>query len=74
MRELTRPNNYSVIEGSDIELPITTEDENIIEGLELTEEIRKKAIDNIQKSIFVDKEGNKYSAIQKYEKENPSVS
>ena len=27
VRELTRPNNYSVIEGSDIELPITTEDE-----------------------------------------------
>lgn len=47
-------------------------DEDIIKGLTLTKDIRKQTIDNIQKPIYTDKDGNRYSAIQKYEKENPA--
>jgi len=47
-------------------------DADLIKGLTLSKELRKLTIDNIQKPVFTDKEGNKYSAIQKYEKENPA--
>ena len=39
--------------------------------MNVTPAIRKLAVENIQKPVFTDKEGNKFSAIQKYEKENP---
>lgn len=45
--------------------------EKLFADMNVTPVIRKLAVENIQKPVFTDKEGNKFSAIQKYEKENP---
>jgi hypothetical protein len=45
--------------------------EKLFADMNVTPAIRKLAVENIQKPVFTDKEGNKFSAIQKYEKENP---
>lgn len=46
--------------------------EKLFADMNVTPAIRKLAVENIQKPVFTDKEGNKFSAIQKYEKENPT--
>ena len=45
--------------------------EKLFADMNVTPAIRKLAVENIQKPVYTDKEGNKFSAIQKYEKENP---
>ena len=45
--------------------------ETLFADLNINQDLRKKALDNIQKPVMTDKDGNKFSAIQKYEKENP---
>lgn len=45
--------------------------EKLFADMNVTPAIRKLAVENIQKPVFTDKEGNKFSAIQKYERENP---
>lgn len=45
--------------------------EKLFADMNVTPAIRKLAVENIQKPVYTDKDGNKFSAIQKYEKENP---
>lgn len=51
---------------------IILNEKEVFENLKLTDNIKKQAIESIQKPVFTDPEGNQYSAIQKYEKENPA--
>lgn len=51
---------------------IILNEKEVFENLKLTDNIKKQAIESIQKPVFTDSEGNQYSAIQKYEKENPA--
>lgn len=51
---------------------IILNEKEVFENLKLTDNIKKQAIESIQKPVFTDQEGNQYSAIQKYEKENPA--
>ena len=45
--------------------------EKIFADMNINQDLRKKALDNIQKPVYTDEHGNKFSAIQKYERENP---
>lgn len=45
--------------------------EKIFADMNINQDLRKKALDNIQKPVYTDENGNKFSAIQKYERENP---
>lgn len=45
--------------------------EKIFEDMNINQDLRKKALDNIQKPVYTDENGNKFSTIQKYERENP---
>ena len=45
--------------------------EKIFTDMNINQDLRKKALDNIQKPVYTDEHGNKFSAIQKYERENP---
>lgn len=45
--------------------------EKIFADMNINQDLRKKALDNIQKPVYTDENGNKFSTIQKYEKENP---
>lgn len=45
--------------------------EKVFEDMNINQDLRKKALDNIQKPVYTDENGNKFSAIQKYERENP---
>lgn len=45
--------------------------EKIFTDMNINQDLRKKALDNIQKPVYTDENGNKFSTIQKYEKENP---
>ena len=45
--------------------------EKVFEDMNINQDLRKKALDNIQKPVYTDEHGNKFSAIQKYERENP---
>lgn len=45
--------------------------EKIFTDMNINQDLRKKALDNIQKPVYTDENGNKFSAIQKYERENP---
>lgn len=45
--------------------------EKVFTDMNINQDLRKKALDNIQKPVYTDENGNKFSAIQKYERENP---
>lgn len=45
--------------------------EKVFADMNINQDLRKKALDNIQKPVYTDEHGNKFSAIQKYERENP---
>lgn len=45
--------------------------EKVFADMNINQDLRKKALDNIQKPVYTDEYGNKFSAIQKYERENP---
>lgn len=48
------------------------EEKTLLGGLEVDKGLRQKIVDNITKPIHKDAEGNFYTALQKYEKENPA--
>ena len=41
-------------------------------GISVSNEVKKKIFDNISKPVYTDENGDKYTAIQKFEKENKS--
>jgi hypothetical protein len=46
-------------------------EKELIPGIELNETMRKKIVDNLYKPVYTDKDGVKFTAIQKFQKENP---
>ena len=47
------------------------EDKDIFPGLELSKETRQKIADNTYKPVYVSKDGKKFSALQKFQQDNP---
>ena len=47
------------------------EDKEVIEGLDITKDIRQKAYESMTKPVVKDEDGNWLTPIQKYEKDNP---